>query len=185
MSEPLSEPRLPDDYKSPYLNSLPSVCYTYLARIKGFSGLKGFKLNDELARVALKKSVWPGRMQILRNVVLDGAHNPDAAKVLVKCLKEKKFTPLPCIFASLADKDTFGVLKILKPYISVCYPVRIEEPRARSVEEICGICEKLKIKAMPLHGSIGNYVRKSKSLVLITGSLYLVGKAITQVNYSL
>jgi hypothetical protein len=30
----LSESELPDSYKSPYTKTLPSVCYTYLARIK-------------------------------------------------------------------------------------------------------------------------------------------------------
>jgi dihydrofolate synthase/folylpolyglutamate synthase len=140
--------------------------------------------NENLARDALEKSLWPGRMQMLfkngnLKIILDGAHNPAAAKKLAKCLKEQNITSLPCIFASLTEKDTFNVLKILKPHISVCHPEQIENPRARSPEDICQICKKLKIKTMPLTGSIKNCVLKSKSPVLITGSLYLVGKAIS------
>jgi dihydrofolate synthase/folylpolyglutamate synthase len=136
---------------------------------------------SELARTALKKSTWPGRMQmIFKNkklkFILDGAHNPDAAKVLAKCLKEKSIPPLPCIFASLDDKDTYGVLKALKPHISVCYPVQIESSRARSPEEIHEICRRLNIKSAP--GSIESASRL-KGAVLITGSLYLVGEAIS------
>jgi len=139
--------------------------------------------DEHLARAALKKSLWAGRMQMLfkngkLKLILDGAHNPAAAKELAKCLKEKNIATLPCIFASLADKDTFGVLKALKPHISVCYPVQVENSRARSVEDICEICKKLKIKTMPLADSIKNCVLKSKSPVLVTGSLYLVGEAI-------
>jgi dihydrofolate synthase/folylpolyglutamate synthase len=115
-------------------------------------------------------------------IILDGAHNPAAANELAKCLKEKSISSLPCIFASLADKDTFNVLKILKPHISVCYSVQIENPRARDVDEICEMCKKLKIKTMPLSGTIKNCVLKSKSPVLITGSLYLVGKAIFELR---
>jgi dihydrofolate synthase/folylpolyglutamate synthase len=127
------------------------------------------------ARSALEKSIWPGRMQILSNkFILDGAHNPQAAKELAKCLKEKKLKPMPCIFASLTDKDTFGVLKALKPHISGCYPVQLETPRARSIEEIYEICKKLKIKI------IQSPIPSPQSPVLITGSLYLVGKAISQ-----
>ena len=139
--------------------------------------------NENLARAALKKSLWQGRMQMLfkngkLKAILDGAHNPAAAKELAKCLKEKNINSLPCIFASLTDKDTFNVLKALKPHISVCYTVQIDNSRARSVEELCDICKKLKIKAEPLAGSIKNCVLKSKNPMLITGSLYLVGKAI-------
>ncbi len=133
------------------------------------------KFNAASTRKILKKTAWPGRMQMLKNFILDGAHNPEAAKVLAKCLKEKNIPPLPCIFASLTDKDTVGVLKALKPHISVCYPVLLENPRARSVEEICEICKKLKIKVMP-------FSKKIQKPILITGSLYLVGKAIFELS---
>jgi dihydrofolate synthase / folylpolyglutamate synthase len=139
--------------------------------------------NENLARAALEKSLWHGRMQMLfkngnLKAILDGAHNPAAAKELAKCLKEKNISSIPCIFASLTDKDTFNVLKAIKPHISVCYPTQVENLRARSVEELGEICEKLKIKTMPLVGSIKNFVLKSKKPVLVTGSLYLVGKAV-------
>jgi len=133
------------------------------------------KFNATLTRKTLKKTAWPGRMQVLKNFILDGAHNPEAAKVLAECLKEKNIPPLPCVFASLTDKDTKGVLKALKPHISVCYPVQIENPRARSVEDILKICKELKIKTKR---KICNF----KKPVLITGSLYLVGKIISELS---
>jgi len=129
--------------------------------------------NGKKARIALKSAMWPGRMQMLKNFILDGAHNPDAAKILAECLKEKRIGPVPCIFASLTDKDTEGVLKALKPHISVCRPVQVENPRARSVEEILEICRKLNIKT-----TTENF--EDKSPILVTGSLYLVGKIIAE-----
>jgi dihydrofolate synthase/folylpolyglutamate synthase len=139
--------------------------------------------NSKLARVALKNSFLPGRMQMLfknkkLKFILDGAHNPEAAKALAKCLKEKNIPPLACIFTSLTDKDTFGVLKALKPHISICYPVQIKNPRARNTEEICKICERLKINVAPYNENIFS---KAK-LILITGSLYLVGKMISELS---
>jgi dihydrofolate synthase/folylpolyglutamate synthase len=140
-------------------------------------------LNSQLTRITLKNSSWPGRMQMLfknrkLKFILDGAHNPEAAKILAKCLKEKNIPPLVCIFASLMDKDTFGVLKALKSHISICYPMQIENPRARSAEEIRKICERLKINVAPYNENI---FRKAK-LILITGSFYLVGKAISELS---
>jgi folylpolyglutamate synthase/dihydrofolate synthase len=140
-------------------------------------------LNSQLARIALKNSYWPGRMQMLfRNkrlkFILDGAHNAEAAKTLAKCLKEKNIPPLACIFASLTDKDTFGVLKALKPHISICYPVQIDNPRARSADEICEICKRLKIDVAKFNENIFN----KSNPILITGSLYLVGKAISKLS---
>jgi len=139
-----------------------------------------------IARAALKTSSWPGRMQMIYEnkklkIILDGAHNPAAAKEFAKCLKEKRIAPIPCIFSSLDDKDTRGVLKVLKPYISVCYPVQIESERARSAEDICKICEELKIKTATLP-SIKKFVKNSKTPVLITGSLYLVGQAMFELS---
>jgi len=135
--------------------------------------------NPKSARIALKNSFWHGRMQMLfknkkLKYILDGAHNAEAAKVLAKCLKEKNIPPIACVFASLTDKDTFGVLKALKPHISICYPVQIKNPRARSIEEINEICKKLKIKTAPFD--------KNVLPILITGSLYLVGKAISKLS---
>jgi len=131
--------------------------------------------NKTIARTVLKNAAWPGRMQMLKNFILDGAHNPEAAKILAKCLKEKNIPPLPCVFASLTDKDTKEVLKALKPHISVCHPMRIENPRARSEEDISKICEELKIKT---ERKICNF----KKPILITGSLYLVGKFISELS---
>jgi len=140
-------------------------------------------LHSQLTRITLKNSSWPGRMQMLfknkkLKFILDGAHNAEAAKTLAKCLKEKNIPPLACVFTSLTDKDTFGVLKALKPHISVCYPVQIENPRARSAEEICEICRRLKINVAKFYKNILSEPKP----ILITGSLYLVGKAISELS---
>jgi dihydrofolate synthase/folylpolyglutamate synthase len=140
-------------------------------------------LNSQLTRNTLKNSSWPGRMQMLfknkkLKFILDGAHNVEAAKALARCLKEKNIPPIACIFASLTDKDTFGVLKALKPHISICYPVQIESPRARSAEEICEICKRLKIDVAKFNENIFS----KSNPILITGSLYLVGKAIFKLS---
>ena len=133
--------------------------------------------NEDLARKALKNSFWLGRMQIIDDkIILDGAHNPAAARVLSQCLKEMRMPALPCIFASLIDKDTYGVLKILKPHISVCYPVLASDERARSVENIARICEQLKIKTLPVKGSAKSFAKRLNGKVLVTGSLYLIGE---------
>lgn len=136
--------------------------------------------NETLAANSIKKIIWHGRMQMLfknkkLTFILDGAHNVDAAKTLAKCLKEKNIKPLPCIFASLTDKDTFNVLKELKKYISVCYAVQVQNPRARSIEEINSICKELKIPTAKFNS---NTINNIKEPILITGSLYLVGMAV-------
>jgi dihydrofolate synthase/folylpolyglutamate synthase len=135
-------------------------------------------------RAVLKKSSWPGRMQMLHKnkklkFILDGAHNPAGAKEFAKCLKEKGIPPLPCIFASLTDKNTKGVLNVLKPHITVCHPMQIENPKARSIEEINEICRKAKIKTKPFNK---NLLQNSKMPILATGSLYLIGELISELR---
>ena len=46
----------------------------------------GYKLNAKEINVAIKKTVWPGRLEIIsyknKKIILDGSHNIDGADKL-------------------------------------------------------------------------------------------------------
>ena len=149
------------------------------------------KLN-ELGYVFSKKNInngiikteWPGRLEKgeLNNikVYLDGAHNIDGAIQLLRYFKSKKLK-VWLIIGMLNNKNLYSYLKIIKPilYGAIAIPIP-DEKNSFKPQEIIKICKKLKIK---------NYSKDSideanlfilekikPKTILITGSLYLVGK---------
>jgi dihydrofolate synthase/folylpolyglutamate synthase len=134
----------------------------------------------------LSKAHWPGRFQqVSNNLILDGAHNPDAAKVLVKnwvnCFGSEKAA---LIFGCMADKNIAEILKILEPLVASIHLTPIQSPRAVSLDQLESICRSL----LP---TIPNYVHMSledalqtptQTRRLVTGSLFLVGDALALIN---
>lgn len=126
---------------------------------------------------------WGARFQILESdplVILDGAHNPSAARALAKTLKENyPKHQLGFIFGFLDDKDSVEFLQKLKPLCSKAWTIPIGAPRGTTAEHSCAQCSVAGIDAVP-EGVITawNAARKwaceeDLRLVCITGSLYL------------
>jgi len=146
--------------------------------------------DDSIALKALMLRPWAGRMQKLidRNGnfrwLLDGAHNPHAAKRLAEALwtyfPGKKF---PCVFGSLKDKNLDEMLTLLSPFVSEWFITRTPYPRFREVENIASELRARKAKVV-LTGELNReFLDSVQSLakgspVLLTGSLYMIGKSI-------
>jgi dihydrofolate synthase/folylpolyglutamate synthase len=88
-----------------------------------------------LAGVALagRFQVLPGRPQ----VVLDVAHNPEAAKTLADNLAASGFAPETiAVCGMLRDKDIAGVLRALAPRVTRWHLASLGGPRAASASEL-------------------------------------------------
>jgi dihydrofolate synthase/folylpolyglutamate synthase len=85
-------------------------------------------IRNGLAQVEL-----PARFQVLPGrptVVLDVAHNPQAAGVLAENLAEMGFYPETyAVFGMLRDKDIDGVCRVLKDRISTWFAADLSVPR--------------------------------------------------------
>lgn len=83
---------------------------------------------------------WSGRFEKVSEhplLIVDGAHNADAAKRLAETI-ENCFTntPLTYIIGVLADKEYEKMLSILLPYATKVYTVTPEHVRALSAEQL-------------------------------------------------
>ena len=82
----------------------------------------------------------PGRFQVLPGrptVVLDVAHNPQAARVLADNLGEMGFYPeTHAVFGMLKDKDIAGVCRALKGRISSWSVADLAVPRGASADAL-------------------------------------------------
>jgi dihydrofolate synthase / folylpolyglutamate synthase len=141
----------------------------------------GQPLNSDNVRHGLTSVSWPGRFEEIQpGVILDGAHNPHAAKVLAETWDSvfpgKKAA---LVFSAVAAKDITGILEILAPLASKIFFCPVDTPRAVPAEELAASLPA----AAPPHESFGFFqaaftaAQAHGTPVLVAGSLFLVGEA--------
>ena len=143
--------------------------------------------NYHIKLSSLGKSIyntkWPGRIEKVKfknkYVIFDGSHNLSGADKLNKYLKETNIRP-NVIFGMLNNKNAFDFLSILKNNIDTLYPIKIpDEQNAYSQKEIHEISKKIRLDTVIIKNlrNINKLlIKNSNKYILITGSLYLVGK---------
>lgn len=145
-------------------------------------------LDFDLLQTALISVTSPGRLEVAGRqplVVLDGAHNPHAARALKAALtSEFLFKSLTMVIAVFEDKDIQGILKELVPSADRVIFARADNPRASSPKALAGAAPVVPGQDPPeLMESVEAAVDRALSvsdeddMVLITGSLHAVGEA--------
>ena len=143
---------------------------------------------DSLAR-GIRETHWPGRFQVIParadwpEVVLDVAHNPAGAWALRSALSERyDDRPLIFVFGAMRDKAISEMTEILFPLADRVIVTRPENPRSASPEELrqAGSRTGTEIETVPEIGAALERARSVSGLeavVVVTGSIYLVGEA--------
>ncbi len=130
----------------------------------------------------LESAQWAARFQIIGNdplMILDGAHNPSAARALIRTLKENyPKHQVGFILGFLDDKDSVEFLRILKPLVSKAWTIAIDAPRDTTAEHAAAQARVAGIDATPAEVSVAwnaarEWASESDRLVVIAGSLYL------------
>lgn len=140
-------------------------------------------------RRGLEATYWPGRMHVVHKnpfLVLDGAQNPASAQVL-RAAVNMIFIPKKSIliFGVCKDKDVRGMMQYLGRQQNMIILTQSQNPRAMDVDELEKILVPFKRiikKTRSVQEAIELAYKTSDSkddLILITGSLYIVGEAIT------
>lgn len=143
-------------------------------------------LEGEALSAGLALLTSPGRMEVVRReplVVLDGAHNPDAAAVLGSALEEtfgeRRRTFVVAIFQ---DKDVDGILERLLPYADRVIFTRIGGERPSADPERLAASAATRGLEVEVAPSLPEAVDRAISLsladevVVVTGSLHGVGE---------
>ena len=146
---------------------------------------KGYKWDEDHVRRGLSGVHWPGRIEVFQErpkVVLDGAHNPAAVKSLVKTLQEFDYNKLILVMGVMADKSVASVVSRITPLADRIIFTRPDYFRAADPADL-----KTRVKTKPGRVKIVNKVAEAvreatggagpDDLVLITGSLFVVGEA--------
>lgn len=146
----------------------------------------GFACDHATIARGLQEVRWPARFQRVRpRLIIDGAHNPDAARVLAQTWQEQfPGQQAQVIFGAVAGKDTATVLREIAPIAASLAFTPIDSPRTLSAESLRQIWDGLGLPPRPVatHANLATAL-ESVSIdpsppVLITGSLYLAGEAL-------
>src|SRR5262249_25553793 len=137
----------------------------------------------------IRETHWPGRFQVIPasvsspEIVLDVAHNPAGAWALRSALSERyDERSLIFVFGAMRDKAIAEMTEILFPlaeHVIATYP---DNPRAAWPEEIRNAAKRtsVEVKTIADVKTALDYARAlagTKAIVVVTGSIYLVGEA--------
>jgi dihydrofolate synthase / folylpolyglutamate synthase len=150
---------------------------------QGFGGITAQSVER-----GIRETRWPGRFQVMAaragwpETVLDVAHNPAGAWALRSALSERyEDRPLIFVFGAMRDKAISEMTEILFPLAERVIATRPENPRSASPEEIRQAAGRtgVEIEAVEdVHGAVARAraLAGPKTLVVVTGSIYLVGE---------
>ncbi|WP_301108369.1 folylpolyglutamate synthase/dihydrofolate synthase family protein [Sporosarcina sp.] len=137
--------------------------------------LQQTKIAEAIAEVQL-----PFRFQkVAENVYIDGAHNPAAARMLVKTIQaEFPGIQVDWVVGMLNTKDYEEVLKVLAPIAHSFTFVDFPHPQAAKAEDLQAVCPIMNSQVMSSEDIdlIGN----EKYIRVVVGSLYLLSSLMRQ-----
>ena len=152
-----------------------------IATIEALSQSNKISVDESSLRNGLLNINWQGRFEMIREeppLILDGAHNPGAAKALVRSLSykypETKFTVL---LAMLDDKDHEEFIIELAPITEKILITKAPSERSSNTNKLAETSKKYinDIEIIEDYESAYEAALKNKKPCIITGSIYLIG----------
>ena len=163
---------------------------TAVAALEVLAGM-GFNIPRDSIIEGLAQVSWPGRFQILSRhplLVVDGAHNPDAALKLKQSLEQYfNFDQAILVIGVSSDKDIAGIVSELFPLFDKVIVTRSRHPRAMAPAPIVAEfarhrMETQVVETVPEALSLALALAGDRDIICVAGSLFVVGEAIEQAN---
>jgi dihydrofolate synthase/folylpolyglutamate synthase len=156
------------------------------AAVAASEAFLGRALGHDALREALAGATSLGRLEVVSRhplILLDGAHNPRAARALSGSLADAfAWRQLHLVIGVLDRKDLEGIVEPLAPRAHVAYACRNSNRHSRPAEEVAAACDRAGVPATA-YGSVAEALDAAEAaagdddLILVTGSLYTVADA--------
>lgn len=142
-----------------------------------------FPVDSARAAEGLAQARWPARFDLREDgrLVIDGAHNPAAARLLTE-LWRAEFGPYEratVVIAAMRDKDVARVLAALAPIAARFIATAARNPRAADPAALAAAAScHASAESSPSLSEALAAARGHSERILICGSLFLAGEAI-------
>jgi dihydrofolate synthase/folylpolyglutamate synthase len=144
---------------------------------------KILNIEDDIIEKAVQKVKWPGRFQIYRKdplVILDGAHNPDAADKLKKnMIMSYKPSEVVTIVSILEDKDIEGIMKEIRGFSDSIILTSLEDfKRGLKGEQLKKYTDSFELSVIEndVKTAYEKALLLNKKVIVICGSFYLLSR---------
>jgi len=143
-----------------------------------------FAVSDSQINAGLRNAHHPGRLEYIGDFLLDGAHNVAGTKALAAYLTEVGQRSITLIFGAMNDKNAAEMLSVLIPFAGNIILTEPSNSRAMSANALlAGISSDVADERLVRAGSVAEALDIARTMtpddgiILVTGSLYLVGEA--------
>ncbi len=152
---------------------------------------RGFNISQDSITHGLAEVDWAGRLQILSHhplLVVDGAHNPDAARKLTESLERYfNFDRAILVIGISDDKDIAGIVSPLAPLFNKVIVTCSRHPRSLAPALLAAEFSRQGVEAkvtkdVPSALSEALALAGNKDLICVAGSLFMVAETIEQAN---
>jgi dihydrofolate synthase/folylpolyglutamate synthase len=154
---------------------------------------QGWQISESAIINGMAKTKWPGRMQWLtwnnHKLLIDGAHNPAAAQVLRNYVDSLNHQNATWIMGMLSTKEHNEIFKAMLRTGDKLYLVPVPDPNSANPHKLAklanNICPELSIcQTYPdLSSALESAFATPDNLVVLCGSLYLIGHFLGTLNY--
>jgi dihydrofolate synthase / folylpolyglutamate synthase len=159
---------------------------------------QGFPVTAESIEQGIRQTRWPGRFQVVPahdsqpEYVLDVAHNPAGAwalrSTLSACYEDRR---LVFVFGAMRDKAIAEMCEILFPLAECIIATQADNPRAATPQEIRDAASRTHTE-IELSADVPSALERARSIaaengdsiIVITGSIYVVGEAMRALGVS-
>jgi dihydrofolate synthase / folylpolyglutamate synthase len=142
----------------------------------------GFHITVENVLDGLEQAHHFGRLEYTGRFLYDGAHNVGGAKALAAYLDEFEKRPITIIFGSMREKNVAEILKVLAPLATKIVFTEGSNIRSLSYYELLELlpADVLREGTFATDNvtsaiDIAETITPEDGIILVTGSLYLVG----------
>lgn len=152
---------------------------------------RGLPVTQENIRAGFETVNWPGRFQIIRRdertLILDGSHNPEAARSFAATFAASPFADKAPVFiiGLMADKDYRAILAELAPLFKKVLVTRPASPRALDPRALADCAAQAAPDAeVEVHETLTDALAAARNagVIVITGSFYLIGAALSALS---
>jgi dihydrofolate synthase/folylpolyglutamate synthase len=154
---------------------------------------QGFPVTADSIERGIHEIRWPGRFQVIPGtpeIVLDVAHNPAGAwalrSTLSACYEDRRTI---FMFGAMRDKAIGEISEILFPLAERVVATCADNPRSATPDEIRDAASRMQVE-IESHREVSVALERARELagadgiVVVTGSIYVVGEAMRALGVS-
>ncbi len=152
--------------------------------LEALTARRAFDVPTRAIVTGLTDVLWPGRLEVRSwqgtEVLIDGAHNPAAARALSSYLRETYARRVPIVFAAMRDKNVDAMIGALAPAASCLICTAPDSARAATPASLAAAAHRVApdLETIDAASPVDALARARPrgAPIVVAGSLYLAGE---------